>query len=79
MAGTKNARGRVGEKSSKGKRERKSLSFFPQSPSPFPRVSVGWWHLRLSVKILALLRLSINFFQLRLTMKLKINFFVSKS
>ena len=32
-------------------------------------VSMGWWHLRLSA----------NFFQLRLTKKLKINFFVSKS
>ena len=42
-------------------------------------VSMGWWHLRLSAKILALLRLSVNFFQLRLTIKLKINFFVSKS
>ena len=31
------------------------------------RVSMGWWLLRLSAKILALLRLSINFFQLRLT------------
>ena len=40
---------------------------------------MGWWHLRLSAKILALLRLSVNFFQLRLTIKLKINFFVSKS
>ena len=39
----------------------------------FPRVSKGWWHLRLSAKILALLRLSANFFQLRLTKKLKIN------
>ena len=29
-----------------------------------------WWLLRLSAKILALLRLSINFFQLRLTKKL---------
>ena len=35
------------------------------------RVSMGWWHLRLSAKILALLRLSANFFQLRLTKKLK--------
>ena len=43
------------------------------------RVSMGWWHLRLSAKILALLRLSVIFFQLRLTLKLKINFFVSKS
>ena len=40
---------------------------------------MGWCHLRLSAKILALLRLSVNFFQLRLTIKLKINFFVSKS
>ena len=31
------------------------------------RVSMGWWLLRLSAKILALLRLSVNFFQLRLT------------
>ena len=29
---------------------------------------MGWWHLRLSAKILALLRLSVNFFQLRLTL-----------
>ena len=35
---------------------------------------MGWWYLRLSAKILALLRLSANFFQLRLTKKLKINF-----
>ena len=40
---------------------------------------MGWWHLRLSAKILAFLWLSVNFFQLRLTIKLKINFFVSKS
>ena len=37
------------------------------------RVSMGWWHLRLSAKILAFLRLSANFFQLRLTKKLNIN------
>ena len=30
---------------------------------------MGWWPLRLSAKILALLRLSVNFFQLRLTDK----------
>ena len=36
---------------------------------------MGWWLLRLSAKILALLRLLVNFFQLRLTKKLKINFF----
>ena len=42
------------------------------------RVSMGWWILRLSAKILALLRLSFNFFQLRLTKKLKINFFCFK-
>ena len=35
---------------------------------------MGWWLLRLSAKRLALLRLSGNFFQLRLTKKLKINF-----
>ena len=40
---------------------------------------MGWWLLRLSAKILALLRLSVKFFQLRLTRKLKINFFCSKS
>ena len=32
---------------------------------------MGWWYLRLSAKNLALLRLSANFFQLRLTKKLK--------
>ena len=32
---------------------------------------MGWW-------LLALLRLSVNFFQLRLTKKLKINFFCFK-
>ena len=42
------------------------------------RVSMGWWLLRLSAKILALLQLSVNFFQLRLTEKLKINFFFFK-
>ena len=42
------------------------------------RVSMGWWDLRLSAKILALLRLSVSFFQLRLTKKLKINFFCFK-
>ena len=36
---------------------------------------MGWWLLRLSAKILALLRLLVNFFQLRLTKKLKTNFF----
>ena len=38
------------------------------------RVSMGWCPLRLSAKILALLLLSVNFLQLRLTKKLKINF-----
>ena len=41
------------------------------------RVSMGWCLLRLSAKILAVLRLSVNFFQLRLTKKLIS--FVSKS
>ena len=36
------------------------------------------WLLRLSAKILALLRLSGKFFQLRLIKKLKINFFCFK-
>ena len=40
---------------------------------------MGWWLLRLSAKILALLRLSVNFFQLRLTKKLQINFFYFKT
>ena len=39
------------------------------------KVSMGWWLLRLSSKILALLRLSVKFFQLRLRKRLKINFF----
>ena len=39
---------------------------------------MGWWLLRLSAKISALLRLSANFFQLRLTKKLKINSFCFK-
>ena len=39
---------------------------------------MGSWLLRLSAKILALLRLSLNFFQLRLTKMLKINFFCFK-
>ena len=46
--------------------------------SRYQRVSMGWWLLRLSAKILALLRLSVNFFQSRLTKKLKINFFCFK-
>ena len=36
---------------------------------------MGCWVLRLSAKILVLLRLSANFFQSRLTKKLKINLF----
>ena len=39
---------------------------------------MGWWLLGLSAKIWALLRLSFNLFQLRLTKKLKINFFCFK-
>ena len=39
---------------------------------------MGWWYLRLSAKILALLRLSVSFFQLRLTIKLKILFLCFK-
>ena len=39
---------------------------------------MGWSLLRLSAKILTLLRLSVNFFQLRLRKKLKMNFFCFK-
>ena len=39
---------------------------------------MGWWLLRLSAKILPLLLLSVIFFQLRLTKKLKIDFFCFK-
>ena len=39
---------------------------------------MGCWLLRLSAKILALLGLSVNLFQLRLTKRLKINFFCFK-
>ena len=39
---------------------------------------MGWWLLRLLAKVLALLPLSVNFFQLRLTKKLKINFYSFK-
>ena len=39
---------------------------------------MGWCLLRLSAKILALLRLSVNYFQLRLTKKLKFNVFCFK-
>ena len=39
---------------------------------------MGWWLLRLSAKMFALLRLSVNFFQLRLIKKLKIDFFCFK-
>ena len=42
------------------------------------RVSMGWWLLRLSAKMFVLLRLSVNFFQLRLIKKLKIDFFCFK-
>ena len=46
---------------------------------PYKRVSMGCWLLLLSAKILALLRLSVNLFQLRLTKTLKLISFVSKS
>ena len=39
---------------------------------------MGWWLLRLSAKMFVLLRLSVNFFQLRLIKKLKIDFFCFK-
>ena len=39
---------------------------------------MGWWFLRLLAKVLALLPLSVNFVQLRLTKKLKIDFYSFK-
>ena len=39
---------------------------------------MGWWLLQLSAKILALLRRSVNVFQIRITKKLKFNFFCFK-
>ena len=39
---------------------------------------MGWWLLRLSTKLFAFLRPSVDFFQLRLTKKLKMNFFSFK-
>ena len=44
----------------------------------YKRVSMRWLLLRLSAYILALLRLSVNLLQLRLTKKLKINLFCFK-
>ena len=35
---------------------------------------MGWWLLRLTANILAFLRLAVNYFPLRLTDVLKINF-----
>ena len=32
---------------------------------------MGWWHSRLSAKILALLRLSVNFFSVKVNYKVK--------
>ena len=32
---------------------------------------MGWWHLRLSAKILALLRLSVKFFSVKVNYKVK--------
>ena len=39
---------------------------------------MGWWRLRLTAKNLAFLRLTVSFFPLRLTEKLKINFLCFK-
>ena len=40
---------------------------------------MGWWLLRVLARILALLRLSVNVFQLRLTKSWKLISFVLKS
>ena len=42
-----------------------------QTLSRLLRVSMGWWHLRLSAKILALLRLSVNFFSVTVNERVK--------
>ena len=39
--------------------------------NPGKRVSMGWWLLRLSAKILVLLRLSANFFSVTVNKKVK--------
>ena len=54
------------------------LPFSSKNRQTWVRVSMGWWLLRLSANILALLRVSVNFDQLRLTKKLNINFFCFK-
>ena len=41
---------------------------------PLTRVSMGWWLLRLSAKILALLRLLVNFFSVTVNSQFKNNF-----
>ena len=48
------------------------------SGNVYMRVSMGWWRLRLTAKNLAFLRLTVSFFPLRLTEKLKINFLCFK-
>ena len=53
-------------------------TFYDPRSVRIKRVSMGWWLLRLSAKISALLRLSVKFFQLRLTKKLEIYFFCFK-
>ena len=58
--------------------ERHLLSNHADIEATIKRVLMGWCLSRLSAKILALLRLSVHFFQLRLTKKLKINFFCFK-
>ena len=39
---------------------------------------MGWWLLRLSAKILALIRLLVNFFSVTVNRKVKINLFCFK-
>ena len=42
-----------------------TLHYIHVLKTKYASFSMGWWLLRLSAKILALLRLSVNFFQLR--------------
>ena len=66
------------EKGDGGKQRETTTSLLVPGRSPdktagrvIKRVSMGWWHLRLSAKILALLRLSVNFFSVTVNERVK--------
>ena len=48
---------------------------FNVANTDYLRVSMGWWLLRLSIKILAFLGLSVNFFLVTVSKKVKKNNF----